>query len=93
MSTGQSAPELKAPLVEILGLNVGFAGANADRPIVIDVDLTIRPGECVALVGESGSGKSVTARSLLNLAGEGATTTARRFEIKGRDVRGYREAD
>ena len=67
MSTGQSAPELKAPLVEILGLNVGFAGANADRPIVIDVDLTIRPGECVALVGESGSGKSVSALSVLKL--------------------------
>ncbi|NLS68256.1 ABC transporter ATP-binding protein [Bradyrhizobium brasilense] len=93
MSTDQPAIEHVAPLVEIQGLNVGFVAANGGRPIVIDVDLTIRPGECVALVGESGSGKSVTARSLLNLAGEGARTSARRFEIKRRDVRNYGEAD
>ncbi|MCC8978166.1 dipeptide ABC transporter ATP-binding protein [Bradyrhizobium acaciae] len=93
MSIGQPTLPQKAPLVEIEGLNVGFAGANGGRPVVIDIDLTIHPGECVALVGESGSGKSVTARSLLNLAGERASTRARRFEIKGRDVRGYREAD
>jgi peptide/nickel transport system ATP-binding protein len=81
------------PLVDIQGLSVGFAGANDGRPIVSDIDLTIHAGECVALVGESGSGKSITARSLLNLAGDGARTSARRFLIKGRDALAFTEAE
>ncbi len=93
MSSASSQTDGAAPIVEVQGLSIGFAGANAGRPIVADLDLTIRPGECVALVGESGSGKSITARSLLNLAGEGARTVARRFEIKGRDARRFSEAD
>jgi len=93
MSSAGSQREQAAPIVEVQGLSIGFAGANGGKPIVADFDLTIRPGECVALVGESGSGKSVTARSLLNLAGEGARTVAHRFEIKGRDARSFTEAD
>jgi peptide/nickel transport system ATP-binding protein len=81
------------PLVDIQGLRVGFAGANGGRSIVSDLDLKIHSGECVALVGESGSGKSITARSLLNLAGEGAWTRARRFDIKGRDALAFSEAE
>jgi peptide/nickel transport system ATP-binding protein len=81
------------PLVDIEGLSISFAGANGGKPIVADLDLKIYPGECVALVGESGSGKSITARSLLNLAGKGARTSARRFEIKGRDARRFSEAE
>ena len=80
-------------LIDIRGLSVGFASVNGGSPVVHDVDLTIRAGECVAIVGESGSGKSVTARSLLNLAGEGAIVEARRFFIKGRDARTFRDAD
>ncbi|WP_441236124.1 nickel ABC transporter ATP-binding protein NikE [Bradyrhizobium sp. 930_D9_N1_4] len=93
MSGVGSQSDLTAPIVEVQGLSIGFAGANGGRPIVTDFDLTIRPGECVALVGESGSGKSITARSLLNLAGDGARTAAHRFEIKGRDARSFGEAD
>ncbi|MET0967726.1 MAG: ABC transporter ATP-binding protein [Tardiphaga sp.] len=80
-------------LVDIKGLSIGFAGANGGAPIVRDFDLTVRRGECVALVGESGSGKSITARSLLNLSGDGAKVRADRFLIKGRDALTFREAD
>lgn len=93
MSSVASQKDRAAPIVEVQGLSIGFAGANGGKPIVIDFDLTIRPGECVALVGESGSGKSITSRSLLNLAGDGARTAAHRFEIKGRDARNLTEAD
>lgn len=80
-------------LIDIEGLSIVFAGANGGAPIVRDFDLTIRRGECVALVGESGSGKSITARSLLNLSGDGAAIEADRFLIKGRDALRFRDAD
>lgn len=82
----------REPLVDIRGLSIAFP-AHGDEPVVQGIDLTLHPGECVAFVGESGSGKSVTARSLLNLAGEGARMKAARFRIRGRDARAFGEAD
>ncbi|QZO02232.1 ABC transporter ATP-binding protein [Chenggangzhangella methanolivorans] len=77
-------------MVEIEDLTVAF-GADPGTPAVQNVDLVVRAGECVALVGESGSGKSVTARSLLGLAGADAQMTARRFRIAGEDALGFDE--
>ncbi|MFZ3592676.1 ABC transporter ATP-binding protein [Streptomyces sp. BH104] len=45
------------------------------RPLVQDVDFTIRPGERVGLIGESGSGKSLTSLSLMGLLPEGLRAT------------------
>ncbi|MCQ9426218.1 ABC transporter ATP-binding protein [Pseudomonas sp. LJDD11] len=64
------------------GLNVSFDG----QTVVHDLSFTLAPGRCVALVGESGSGKSVSARSLVGLAGGRAEVAARGLSFAGRDL-------
>jgi oligopeptide/dipeptide ABC transporter ATP-binding protein len=54
-------------LLEIRGLRVSFATDAGPVPAVRGVDLSLAPGETLALVGESGCGKSVTALSILRL--------------------------
>lgn len=58
------------PIYSVSDLSVSF-----DRQVVNKVSFDLVPGRCLALVGESGSGKSVTARSLLGLAGTGSSVT------------------
>ncbi len=46
------------------------APRTATRQVLFDVDLAIRPRECLALVGESGSGKTTLARCVGGLHAE-----------------------
>lgn len=64
-------------------------GYDKDVPVVNDVDLTIRPGETVALVGQSGSGKSTMADLLPRFydVDKGC------IKVDGHDVRSLRVHD
>ncbi|WBU38434.1 dipeptide ABC transporter ATP-binding protein [Homoserinibacter sp. YIM 151385] len=60
--------------VRIRDLEIAFATDAGEVAAVRGIDLDVRPGEVLAIVGESGSGKTVTAKSILGLLPETATT-------------------
>lgn len=51
------------PLMEIRDLKVSFDG----RPVLTGVNLTVRPGDVLAILGENGSGKSTLLRAATGL--------------------------
>ncbi|WP_158784074.1 ABC transporter ATP-binding protein [Pantoea sp. BAV 3049] len=73
----------KGKVIEVRGLNVWYGNQGGRRHIVKDIDLDLFRGQCVALVGESGSGKSVTARSLVGLAGDQLSVEADILTLEG----------
>jgi len=75
-----------APLLEVAGLRVAFGRDDAAHAVVKGVSFTLEAGRCLAIVGESGSGKSVTARSLVGLAGRRAHVHADRLALAGQDL-------
>ena len=68
--------------------NVSF-GYIADRLVLHDINVTIRPGEMVAFVGSSGTGKT----SLLNLLPRFYDPTAGKVTLDGHDFRDIRLRD
>lgn len=68
---------------------VGFQYATSSRQALEDINLTIRPGEVVALVGENGSGKTTLIKLLCRLYDptEGCIT------IDGIDLRQFKLTD
>ena len=62
-------------LADIKDLSVSFMTDAGSIKAVEDVNFTIPRKTVVGVVGESGSGKSVTARSIIKLLPETATTS------------------
>jgi len=64
-------------------------GYDEDHKVVSDIDITIRPGETVALVGQSGSGKS----TLADLLPRFYDVDNGRITVDGIDIRDLRVHD
>ena len=80
------------PILHVQSLSVSYRQssglfASSYKPVLSGLDLSIRPGQTVALVGESGSGKTTAAKAILQLLGENARVDGRillnRQEING----------
>ena len=86
----------QTPLLQVQDLHVRFG----PKEVVRGVNFSIAAGEKLALVGESGSGKTITALSLLRLAGNAAITGKAMLQGRGdllalteREMRGVRGGD
>jgi peptide/nickel transport system ATP-binding protein len=74
------------PLLEIRGLSTHFKLASGLLKAVRSVDLTLEPGETLALVGESGCGKSITAASIMRLVPPPGKIVSGSILFKGTDL-------
>jgi len=86
MSEPLSTTEAVKPLLEIKNLQVGFQTQNGLVPAVNGIDITLMPGQTLAIVGESGSGKSTTAHAIINLLPGSGRITGGEVLFEGRDL-------
>ena len=78
-----------APLVRLAGLNKAFVKGKEKITIFDHLDLSISPGDFVAVMGPSGSGKT----TLLNLLGGIDRADAGEIHVAGERIDGMSEGD
>lgn len=74
------------PLVELKDLKISFTSTTGTVDAVRGVNLTIYPGQSVAIVGESGSGKSTTAMAIIGLLPGTGKVTSGQVLFNGEDI-------
>jgi putative ABC transport system ATP-binding protein len=70
------------PVVRVESLHKQYETAAGPQPVLRDVNLTILPGEFVAIMGPSGSGKS----TFMNILGCLDTPTSGHYALDGHDT-------
>ena len=81
------------PLLEMKGVKIAFSSSTGIVEAVRGVDMTIYPGQSVAIVGESGSGKSTTAMSILGLLPGNGKVTEGQIIFDGEDITKFNNKD
>jgi lipoprotein-releasing system ATP-binding protein len=80
---------MNKPVLEVRGLSKRFTEGNLNVPVLQGVDLSVAPGETVAIVGASGSGKS----TLMHLMGGLDRPTQGQVLLQGQDWSGLTAAE
>ncbi|AUM01166.1 MacB family efflux pump subunit [Pseudothauera hydrothermalis] len=79
---GLPAEAAAVPLIELSGVTRSFQSGEITVQVLHGIDLTVYPGEFVAIVGASGSGKS----TLMNILGCLDRPSGGHYRFMGRDV-------
>ncbi|MFC3896147.1 ABC transporter ATP-binding protein [Lentzea rhizosphaerae] len=74
--------QVQAPLLQLNGITKVLKGQEEPRTILSGVDLTVHPGQSVAILGRSGSGKS----TLLSLIGLFDRADEGQYFLHGNDI-------
>ncbi len=86
-------PENPAPLQRARGEvsfeNVSYWYPDTTEPAIVDIDLHVEPGQCVAILGATGAGKS----TMLHMIPRFHDPTSGRVLIDGVDLRNYEVND
>ena len=80
---------MNKPLLEMKDVHISFESSTGTVEAVRGVNMTIYPGQSVAIVGESGSGKSTTAMSILGLLPGTGKVTKGQILFEGEDITHY----
>ena len=81
------------PLLELKDLKISFTSSTGVVDAVRGVNLTIYPGQSVAIVGESGSGKSTTAMAVIGLLPGTGKVTGGTILFTGEDITGLSDKE
>lgn len=76
----------RKPLVELKDVKISFESSTGTVDAVRGVNMTIYPGQSVAIVGESGSGKSTTAMAMIGLLPGTGKVTGGQILFEGKDI-------
>ncbi|APX35072.1 ABC transporter ATP-binding protein [Brachybacterium sp. P6-10-X1] len=74
------------PLLEISDLDITFSTSGGDVPAVRGANLTVYPGQTVAIVGESGSGKTTTAMAVAGLLASNGRVSSGSISFQDEDI-------
>lgn len=79
-------------LLELQNLHVSYRTPRGTVQAVRGVDLTLQPGEVLAIVGESGCGKSALCKAIMRLLPDNADIEGR-ILVNGTDIAPYPEKE
>ena len=82
MSTTEVSASARSPIIELRGVTKVYGTGTAAMEALRGIDLSIYPGEFVAVMGPSGSGKS----TCMNILGCLDTPTAGEYSFQGVEV-------